>query len=258
MNMTVTEHIPALDAMKKYPPALFYKGDLSLLKRPKVSIVGTRRPMNYTREFTYTLAKALAQRGVCVVSGAAMGVDGIAHEGAGSENTIAVVANGLDIRYPAVHNVLISSIEEKGLVLSQFNEGFRTTGWSFVVRNELVVALGDILIVTEADLDSGSMRSVEFALKMGKEIFVLPHRLDGSRGTNALLQEGKATAITDVEKFASRFGTAVKQTVEKDDFFYFCQCMPTFDQTVEKFGDRVYEAELEGIITIHNGIVRLQ
>ncbi|OQX50128.1 MAG: DNA processing protein DprA [Epsilonproteobacteria bacterium 4484_20] len=258
MSTKVTEHIARLEAMKKYPSELFYKGDLSLLERPMVSIVGTRRPTNYTREYTYRISRALAKRGVCVVSGAAMGVDGIAHEGAGAENTIAVVANGLDIRYPAVHNRLLAAIEEKGLVLSQFNKGFRTTGWSFVVRNELVVALGDILIVAEAELDSGSIRSVEFAMKMGKEIFVLPHRLGESNGTNMLLKEGKATAITDVETFVSRFGCAAEKAVEKDEFFYFCQKMPTIDQTVEKFGDRVYEAELEGIIAIENGRVRLQ
>ena len=258
MSASVPFSIPELEAMKKYPPELFYKGDLSLLKRPKVSIVGTRLPSNYTREYTYMLAKALSKRGVCIVSGAAMGVDGIAHEGAGFENTIAVVGNGLDIRYPVVHSKMIEAIENEGLVLSQFNDGFRATGWSFVVRNELGVALGDVLVVTEADLKSGSMRSVEFALKMGKEIFVLPHRLGESMGTNALLQEGKAMAITDIEAFASRFGKVVESEVEKDEFFYFCQRMPTFDQTVEKFGERVYEAELDGIISIENGVVRLR
>jgi DNA processing protein len=243
--------------MKKYPSTLFYRGDMDLLKRPKVSIVGTRRPSNYTRQFTYSLASALAKRGVCVVSGAAMGVDTIAHTGAGEENTIAVVANGLDIRYPAVNKTLIEGIENKGLLLSQFNDGFRATGWSFVVRNELVVALGDILIVTEADLNSGSMRSVEYALKMGKEIFVLPQRLDESLGTNQLLQHKQATAIHDIEVFASTFGQIAKDELEKDDFFYFCQKTPTFDESLKKFGDRVYEAELEGVITIQNGIVRL-
>ncbi len=258
MSIPISENIPALSAMKKYPKTLFYKGDLSLLKRPKVSIVGTRNPSNYTREFTYALAKALAKRGVCVVSGAAMGVDAIAHEGAGVENTIAVVGNGLDIRYPVLNRSLIENIENRGLVMSQFNDGFRATGWSFVIRNELVVALGDSLIVTEADLKSGSMRSVEYALKMGKEIFVLPQRLGESLGTNTLLSEGKATAITDVEIFASRFGQAVSSDMQKDDFFYFCQSAPTFDETISKYGDRVYEAELEGEITIRNGIVRLQ
>jgi DNA processing protein len=253
----LTQHIPNLEPMKKYPSTLFYKGNLDLLNRPKVSIVGTRRPSNYTRQFTYSLANALAKRGVCVVSGAAMGVDAIAHTGAGENNTIAVVANGLDIRYPAVNKNLIESIENKGLMMSQFNDGFRATGWSFVVRNELVVALGDILIVTEADLDSGSMRSVEYALKMGKEIFVLPQRLDESLGTNQLLTDGYAKTIHNIETFASIFGRSVEDEVEKDAFFYFCQQTPTFDESLEKFGDRVYEAELEGLITIQNGIVRL-
>lgn len=258
MSASVLENIPALSVMKKYPKTLYYKGDLALLQRPKVSIVGTRNPSNYTREFTYTLAKALAKRGVCVVSGAAMGVDAIAHAGAGEENTIAVVGNGLDIRYPVLNRSLIEAIENKGLMLSQFNDGFRATGWSFVVRNELVVALGDILIVTEADIKSGSMRSVEYALKMHKEIFVLPQRLGESLGTNTLLNDGKAQVITDVETFASRFGQAVDSEVQKDDFFYFCQSSPTFDETISRFGDRIYEAELEGLVTIHKGIVRLQ
>ena len=257
MSETITKHVAELDFMKKYPKELFYKGKLNLLNRPKVSMVGTRRPSNYTRQFTYALAKALASRGICVVSGAAMGVDTIAHDGAGVDNTIAVVANGLDIRYPVINRTIIESIEKKGLILSQFNDGFRATAWSFVVRNELVVALGDILIVTEADLNSFSMRSVEYALKMGKEIWVLAHRLDESLGTNQLILDGKAKVIHDVEVFASRFGQAATTDVLKDDFFYFCQRSPTFDETVKKFGDKVYEAELEGIVTIRNGIVTL-
>lgn len=257
MGQILTEHITALEAMKKYPDTLFYKGNLDLLKRPKVSIVGTRSPSIYTRNFTHMLSKALAKRGVCIVSGAAMGVDAIAHKGAGADNTIAVAANGLDIRYPAVNRELIKEIESEGLLLSQFNHGFRATGWSFVVRNELVVALGDILVVAEAGLESGSMRSAEYALKMDREIYVLPQRLDESLGTNALLFEGQARAIYDIEAFASRFGNEVCDEMPKDDFFYFCQTMPSFDETIERFGDRVYEAELEGLITVHNGTVRL-
>ncbi len=257
MSQNITETIPELETMKKYPKELFYKGNLALLKRPKVSIVGTRRPSAYTRQFTYALANALAKRGVCVVSGAAMGVDTIAHEGAGASNTIAVVANGLDIRYPVVNQNLIENIENKGLMISQFNDGFRATGWSFVVRNEVVVALGDILVVTEAQLNSGSMRSVEFAQKMGKQIFVLPHRLGESSGTQSLLEDKEAKAIHDIESFVSTFGCAVADDVVKDEFFYFCQKCPSVDESIQKFGDKVYEAELEGIITIQQGIVRL-
>lgn len=257
MSQNLISTISELKNMKKYPSELFYKGNLDLLKRPKVSIVGTRSPSNYTRQFTYTLSRELSKRGVCIVSGVAMGVDAIAHEGAGTSNTIAVAANGLDIRYPAINKNLIESIEKDGLMLSQFNDGFRATGWSFVVRNEVVVALGEILIVTEATLNSGSMRSIELAQRMGKEIFVLPHRLDESLGTNHLLNTGDATSIHDIETFVSRFGKEVDENIKKDEFFYFCQKSPTFNESIKRFGDRVYEAELEGIIIIHDGIVRL-
>ena len=254
----VDQHIEALDAMKKYPKELHYKGNLELLNRPKVAIVGTRRPMAYTKQQTTLLVQALVQRGVVIVSGGAMGVDAIAHSAAGANNTIAVYASGIDIRYPAVNRELLGAIEHEGLSLSQFAPNFKATSWSFVVRNELVVALGDILIVAQADLNSGSLRSVEYALKMGKEVYVLPHRIGESKGTNKLLVEGEAKSIYSIDKFASRFGVAVESGIEKDDFFYFCQSFPTVEEAVSRFGDRVYEAEFDGIITIENGMVYLQ
>lgn len=255
MSQLFTEHIPQLEQMKKYPQELFYKGDPALLKRPKVSIVGTRKPNQYTRHYTYLLAQRLAGAGVTVVSGAAMGVDAIAHAGAGASHTVAVVANGVDIRYPAVNRELIRSIEEEGLVLSQFNNGFRATGWSFVVRNELVVALGDVLVVTEADEGSGSMRSVEYALEMEKKIYVLPQRIGESMGTEKLLKEGVATALYDMDAFVSGFGKIVK--ISDDPFLQFCARNPTFDEAVARFGDDVYEAELDGSIRVENGVVIL-
>ncbi|MDD4329945.1 MAG: DNA-processing protein DprA, partial [Aliarcobacter sp.] len=90
--------IDELSSMKKYPEELFYLGNIDLLKKRKISIIGSRRPNSYTKEFTYKLASKFSDLGICIVSGAAMGVDAIAHQGAKSNNTIAVVANGLDIR----------------------------------------------------------------------------------------------------------------------------------------------------------------
>ncbi|MEA2028997.1 MAG: DNA-processing protein DprA, partial [Campylobacterota bacterium] len=103
-----------------------------------------------------------------------------------------------------------------------------------------------------------SLRSVEFAQKMGKEVYVLPHRIGESKGTNKLLVEGEAKSIYSIDKFASRFGVAVDSGIEKDEFFYFCQSFPTVEEAVSRFGDRVYEAEFDGIITIENGMVYLQ
>ena len=157
------DHITQLDSMKKYPQKIYYKGNLDLLKKDMVSIVGTRKPNGYTKRIVLQIASSLANRGVVVVSGAAIGVDAIAHNGAGFENTIAVLGSGINHRYPKINSNLIESIEsEGGLVLSQFDPDFLATPWSFVVRNELVVALGSVLIVAQADLNSGSMRSVEY------------------------------------------------------------------------------------------------
>jgi DNA processing protein len=251
------QEITAIKAMKKYPETLSYVGERSLLDRPKVSIVGTRKPSAYTRQYTHEIARALAKRGVVTVSGAAMGVDAMAHLGAGADNTIAVLPSGIDIRYPATNRELIVEIEQRGLLLSQFEEGFRATAWSFVLRNELVVALGDVLVVTEAALNSGSMRSVAYAQQMDKDIYVLTQQIGQSRGTQSLLRSGEAKPIYDVEAFASRFGIESSTQIPKDDFYYFCQQYPTLDNVVEQFGTRVYEAELEGIVSIVDGLVRL-
>jgi len=103
------------------------------------------------------------------------------------------------------------------------------------------------------------MRSVEYALRMEKPIYVLPHALDASRGTNRLLLEAKAHPIYDIEAFANRFGRIPKRNdMPHDPFFYFCQKHPTLDEAVEAFGDRVYEAELTGEIRVENGRVQVQ
>ena len=244
--------------LKKPPKQLWYRGNLELLNRPKVSIVGSRRPIQYTQNLVKELAGKLAKRGVVIVSGGAMGVDALAHIGAGAKNTIAVMANGLDIHYPAVNSQIIASIEEEGLTLSQFKVGQRAFKWSFVIRNELVVALGEKLIIAQADIDSGSMRSAEYAIKQGKEIFVLPHRIGDSEGTNQLLKEGLAKPILSIDDFAQIYGKEVDDETPKDEFFYFCQTRPTFEEAVAEFGERVYEAELEGLIEVVNGFVELR
>ena len=253
MNIIESE-IPELLSMNKYPAKLFYAGNTQLLNKTKVSIVGTRKPSKYSRILTRTLSSSLSKKGVCVVSGGAMGIDAIAHLGA-KHNTISVLPCGVDIKYPAVNKNLLTDIENDALLLSQFDVGFKATPWSFVVRNELVVALGDVLVVAEAEIGSGSMRSVEFALKMGKEIFVFPQRIGESSATNQLLKEGKAKAIYDIEEFCSEYGEV--ENIEMDDFTLFCKTNPTYDEAVKKFPHKVFEAELGGEIKIENGVVIL-
>lgn len=253
-----------LNEMAKLPSNVNYKGNLELLKKPKISIVGTRKPSQYTRLMTRQISTILSNIGICIVSGGAMGVDALAHTGATAKNTIAILPCGIDIKYPAVNKTLLSDIEKDGLLLSQFDDGFRATSWSFVVRNELVVALGDILIVAEADLKSGSMRSVEYAQKMKKDIFVLSHRVGESRATQELLQENKATAIYDIDNFISIIKERYKlvdinecKDKSTDPFIEFCKITPTYEEAMSQFGSRIFEAELGGIISIKDGRVFL-
>lgn len=247
-------HIPSLEFMKVYPQTLYYLGDTSLLQRPKISIVGTRKPLAITKGLTAEIARKLSLAGICIVSGGAMGVDSIAHFGAGASNTIMVAGTGLDIRYPSINRHLIADIEKQGLVLSQFEAGNPSNKWNFPLRNELIVALGDVLVVTQADLNSGTMRSVEYALKMQKTIYVLPHRLGESEGTNKLLSKGLATPIYDIDAFVAQFGRL--ESGEKDAFLVYCDTFPLYHEAVEKFGDKVYEYELLDKIKVDNGRIK--
>lgn len=254
MIKEIDYNIPELEKMKKYPETLYYIGNSKLLEKQKISIVGTRRPNSYTKEFTYKLASTLSSHDICIVSGAALGVDAIAHTASAKTNTIAVMANGLDTYYPSINKNLIKQIEEQGLVLSTYKKGEKAKKYTFVLRNELVVALGDILIITEADLNSGSLTSVDYALEMNKKIYVLPHRLNESLGTQKLIKEKKASIIYDIEEFISSF--TKNKIIKKDDLVLrYCETNPIYEDALNKFGDKIFEYELEGKILIQNGKV---
>ncbi|WP_241856085.1 DNA-processing protein DprA [Sulfurimonas lithotrophica] len=251
--------VKELQSMKKYPKELFYDGDLELLKKTKVSIVGSRRPSKYSKTQINSLASKLSDIGVCVVSGGAMGIDAVSHQGAGAQNTISVLPCGIDVRYPSVNKNLLDSIAKEGLLLSQFVLGEKARPYSFVLRNEIVVALGDVLIVGEADEGSGTMRSVEFALEMGKDIYVLSHRIGESKATNKLVQEGKAKAITDIDEFVYSLYPDAQNSAHSntDEFLEYCASNPNYEEAVAKFPTRIFESELSGEILIKDGRILL-
>ncbi len=234
---------------------IYYKGDISLLEKPIVAIVGSRKPNGYAKTYTHKIAQQLSNVGVIVISGGAIGVDAIAHKAAGAQNTIMVAATGLDKRYPSINKNLIEEIEQKGLLLSQFEEGTPSQRYNFPLRNQLIVALADAVVVTYADLESGSMRSVEYALKLQKPLYVLPHRLGESEGTNQLLQEQKAHVIYDIEEFVKKFGK-VSSNKGTDSFLDYCATNPTYEEAVAKYGvSRISMEELRGTVFIANGRV---
>ena len=247
-------NIDELASMKKYPDELFYMGNLELLKKRKIALIGTRRPNSYTKEFTYKLASKLSNVGICIISGAAMGVDAIAHQGAGTNNTIAVVANGLDIRYPSINKNLIIDIERNGLILSAYKEKEKAKNYTFVLRNEIVVALSELLIVTEADINSGSLTSVNYALKMGKDVYTLPHRINESLGTQELIKKGLIKVIYDIDEFIYNI-SGVRNKLFEDEILKFCSLSPIYEEAYNKYPNKIFEYELEGKIRVENGKV---
>jgi len=257
MIQKIDFHIDELNAMKNYPQDISYLGNLELLNKRKVSIVGSRKPNKYAREITRIIAQKLSSKDICIVSGGAIGVDAIAHKAAGAKNTIMIAATGLDKRYPAINKNLIEEIETKGIVLSQFREATPSNRYNFVLRNELVVALGEVLIVTYADENSGTMHSVEYALKMGKKIYVLAHRIGESEGTNRLLMENKAEAIYDIDRFIAQISGSDNQSKKQDEFLDFCRQNPSYDIIMAQYASRLFEAELSGEVEVINGMVRV-
>ena len=248
--------------MDKYPKELYYMGNLELLGKPKISIVGTRKPSQYTKNTIASISSSLSNSGICIVSGGAMGVDAIASLNAGVNNTIVVLANSLDYLYPATNKKLLSQIANEGLIISKYDINHQPRAYDFVARNEIVVALGDALIVGEADLKSGTLHSASYALNMQKDIYALPHRLNESKGTNNLLADDKAKAIYDIDSFISNicsmFGISKnkdksnKKPNSIDEFF---KTTPSYEDAILKYPNEVLEYEMQGKIKIQNNCI---
>lgn len=253
--MQMLDEIPQCFKQLKNPPKrLFFKGNVNLLnKEPKIAIVGTRKPNQYTKAFVATLAKQIASRGGIVVSGGAIGVDIIAHSNA-LPNTIMLSPSSLDIIYPQVNKAIIEKISKESLILSEYEPSYMPHRFSFLERNRLVIVMSDIIIIPQADKQSGSSNSARMAREQGKPIYTLPHRIGESEGTNELLAQNQARAIFSIEEFIdSIFGV---KTCLNDEIIEFCKSNPSFELAYAKFGDKLYEYELEGKLMRESGCIR--
>ncbi len=177
------------------PKQLFIMGTLPSQRAPSVAIVGTRKPSSYGKEVTQRLAYDLAKKGVIIISGLALGVDGIAHRAAleAGGTTIAVLANGLPTIYPATHKDLADQIlKHGGAILSEYEPETSARPYQFLQRNRIVSGLSDAIIITEAAARSGTLNTAMHALEQGKEVFVVPGNITSplSTGCNALLKQG--------------------------------------------------------------------
>lgn len=177
------------------PTALFVRGERAALERLSVGIVGTRRASPQGKKNAFRFARALAVRGIAVVSGLARGVDAMAHWGClkGKSPTVAVLAHGLDRIYPAEHRGLAAAIVEAGgCLVSEFPPSVPPLKHHFPLRNRLIAGLSRGTVVIEAQIKSGALITANYAADYGREVFVLPGDAEdvAYSGNHKLIQEG--------------------------------------------------------------------
>lgn len=181
------------------PCILYYCGDLSLLKKDSLAIVGSRLATIYGLKQARLMAGELSQNGLVIVSGMARGIDAAAHQGALERggSTIAVLGSGLDLPYPRENRKLFQQISEKGLVISEYPLGIQPAGYNFPIRNRIISALSLGVFVVEAKARSGSLITCDLALEQGKEVFALPGPVTSpnSIGPLRLIQSGAKLVI---------------------------------------------------------------
>ncbi|EGA89519.1 protein smf [Planococcus donghaensis MPA1U2] len=178
------------------PPAILYaKGDLTLLKNSrKIAIIGSRKATSYSQKALQKIVPPLVEKDFVIVSGLAKGADAMAHQKAIDlgGRTIAVTGSGFLHPYPKENASLNHIIEERHLVLTEYPPYMRPQKWNFPMRNRIISGLSKGIIVTEAQVKSGTLSTIEHALDHGKDIFAVPGSIDSllSEGPHKLILEG--------------------------------------------------------------------
>ncbi len=190
----------ALADLSDAPPVLWAMGDPAVAARPMVALVGARNASSLGLRMARKLAEGLGQAGITVVSGLARGIDAAAHLAALPTGTVAVMAGGVDVIYPAENATLARAIAERGLRLSEQSPGLHPLARHFPQRNRIVSGLASAVVVVEAAARSGSLITARTALDQGREVLAVPgHPFDGrATGCNLLIRDG-ATLVRGPE-----------------------------------------------------------
>ena len=195
-HSSATSAASATPAIADAPPALSVIGDIGLLRRPAVALVGARNASMNGRNLARRLAGELTQAGIVIVSGLARGSDGAAHQGAldAGGGTVAAVAGGVDVVYPREHEGLPLALGERGAVVAESPLGAEPTARAFPRRNRIISGLTQVSVIVEAALRSGSLITARTAAEQGREVGAVPGSpLDPRcQGANRLIKDGAA------------------------------------------------------------------
>lgn len=216
VNFNDEKYPKNLKILEDAPFLLFYKGEIEKLNNGyNISIIGSRNCTNYGLNVTKIISKALAENNITVISGMAKGIDAQAHKSI-IENggfTCAVLGCGVDVIYPKENSKLYKDILQNGCIISEFMPGTAPISHNFPIRNRIISALSEIIIVVEAGTKSGSLITVRLALDQGKDVMAVPGSIfsEQSKGTNQLLNEG-AYPILSVEDIFNLASLSFKET----------------------------------------------
>lgn len=189
------------DLQTETPRELWVKGTLAIAAPPAVAIVGTRNATPYGLRTARVIAQACARAGVAVVSGLARGIDAAAHQAAldAGGRTVAVLGTGIDLYYPRNHRALQDRIAQDGLVMTEVAPGTTGHGGSFPLRNRMIAALSQVVVVVEAGLDSGALITSRRGVDLNRHVMVVPGPIDSPshKGSNAKLNEPPYMALCE-------------------------------------------------------------
>ena len=192
----------AVEDLANPPIALIAKGNLAALLMPSLAIVGTRNPTNYGARIAGDFAAGFVDREWGIISGGAYGIDSFAHKGAliAEGVTVAVIASGIDVNYPAGNARLFAEICECGAIVSEVMPGHPALPARFLTRNRLIAAISQATLVVEAAFRSGSLRTARDAAELLRPVMAIPGPINSptSEGCHRLIGERAAEIVTSV------------------------------------------------------------
>ena len=198
------------------PLKLYYKGNLDLLKDERlIAVVGTRNPSSYGKLCCEYMVKKMTSANITIVSGFAKGIDSIAHKTSllAGGKTIAVIASGLDVVYPASNLSLYREIEEKGLILSEYEAGVKPFKFNFPQRNRIIAGLSKGTIVVESKDRGGSLITADLALEFNRDVYAVPGDVfsEYSKGCNNLIRDSKAKSLSNINELLDDYSWKIEE-----------------------------------------------
>ncbi len=218
------------------PPLLFVSGRIDPRDAFSIAIVGTRKPSPYGQKTATSLAAALTELGLTVVSGLARGIDTIAHASAltAKGRTLAVIGSGIDIPYPPENSDLMRRIARSGAVLSEFPMGTKPDAPHFPRRNRIISGLSLGTVIVESLEDGGAMITATTSLDQNREVFAVPGSVFEKRssGPHKLIREGQATLVNSVEDIVEELHAKLKPILKRDRAERPLPPLTLFEQTI--------------------------